>query len=87
MTWEIVLGIVALVGLIGTFVGACVKLVVPLTESIVRLTDKVELLCERYDTLDEKRKEEHKRLWDHNEKQDERLDDHAQRLHELDGKW
>lgn len=87
MTWEIFLGIGALVSFVGTFTGVCVKMVVPLTKSIVELTNEVKLLREKYDGLDGKRREEHKRLWEHNEEQDKKLEDHAQRLHDLDGKW
>ena len=83
MSWEIVAGIITLSG----FAASLIKLVVPLTNSIVKLTDKVELLCEKYDKLDDKRKEEHGRLWAHNEKQDKQLEDHAKRLYDLDGKW
>lgn len=87
MTWEIIAGFITFIGFIGSFVGVCVKMVVPLTQSIVKLTEKMDQLCEKYDVLDEKRKEEHKRLWDHNVAQDKKLEDHAQRLHDLDGKW
>lgn len=87
MTWEIVAGIIALTGFIGTFIGACVKLVVPLTQSIVTLTDKVQMLCDKFSTFDKNSTEEHKKLWTHNDEQDRKLEDHAQRLHDLDGKW
>ena len=87
MTWEIFIGIGALVSFVGTFTGVCVKIVVPLTRSIVELTNEVKLLREKYDGLDVKRKAEHERLWKHNEEQDKQLQNHAQRLHDLDGKW
>lgn len=87
MTWEIVLGIISLVGLIGTFVGVCVKLVVPLTESIVRLTDNVRELCDKFNAFGRESAKEHDEIWRHNDEQDRKLEDHAQRLHDLDGKW
>ena len=87
MTWEIVVGLIALTGFIGTFIGACVKLVVPLTQSIVTLTDKVQMLCDKFSAFDKDSAEEHKRIWNHNDEQDRKLEDHAQRLHDLDGKW
>lgn len=83
MTWEIVIGIITLFG----FLGSIVKWVVPLTESIVRLTDKVQMLCDKFSAFDKDSAEEHEKLWAHNKTQDEKLDDHAKRLHELDGKW
>lgn len=87
MTWEIFLGIGVLVSFVGTFTGVCVKMVVPLTKSIVELTNEVKQLRKDYDLFDTKRRVEHKALWDHNEEQDKTLENHAQRLHDLDGKW
>lgn len=86
MTWEIALGIFTLLGTVGSFAGICVKVVVPLTKSIVELTGEVKMLRKEYEQLDTKRRSEHKALWEHNEKQDLLLDDHAKRLHDLDGK-
>lgn len=83
MTWDIVLGIAALAGLAGSLI----KWVVPLTESIVRLTDKVQMLCDNFSKFDKESVEEHKKLWEYNGDQDKRLEDHARRLHDLDGKW
>lgn len=86
MTWEIIVGIIALAGFIGSVVAVCVKVVVPLTRSIVTLNENVKKLCQKLSELDEDNSKSHKRLWDHNEKQDAKLNEHAQRLHDLDGK-
>ena len=86
MTWEIVLGVAALAGLVASFAGICVKVVVPLTKSIVMLNENVKQLCEKFSSFDKDNTKSHRRLWEHNEKQDEMLEEHAKRLHDLDGK-
>lgn len=82
MTWEIFLGIVALVG----FLAAVVKPIVSLTSAVVRLTEQMKEMSEDMKAMNEKKTEAHKRLWDHNEEQDKKLEEHALRLHDLDGK-
>ena len=82
MTWEIFLGIVALV----TFVITVVKTIVPLIEAIIRLTDKLESLEKKVDGIEGNSNKAHDELWEHNDKQDAILQDHAMRLHDLDGK-
>ena len=83
MTWDIVAGIVLLAGFIITIV----KTIIPQTNALTRLTERIDSLAEQVDTLDEKKTEAHKRLWCHNENQDAMLQNHEQRLHDLDGKW
>lgn len=83
MTWEIVAGMVTFAG----FLITVVKTVVPLTNAVTRLTERIDALGEQVDELDEKKTEAHKRLWNHNDEQDEMLQNHEQRLHDLDGKW
>ena len=82
MTWEIFLGIVALFG----FLVAVVKPIVSLTSAVVRLTDRIDVLAAEMAEMDEKKTEAHRRLWDHNDVQDKKLEEHALRLHDLDGK-
>ncbi len=80
MTWEIALGIFALVGGIATIV----KPMIDLTKSISALTVIVDEF--RHD-LDEQRtrsKNAHERLWKHNEEQDEKIQDHELRIHSLE---
>lgn len=83
MTWDIVAGIVLLAGFIITIV----KTIIPLTNALTRLTERIDSLAEQVETLDEKKTEAHKRLWSHNKNQDAMLQNHEQRLHDLDGKW
>lgn len=82
MTWEIFLGIVAVV----TFVITIVKTVIPLTNAITRLTDKFENLDAKVEEFEDDSVKAHDELWAHNDKQDVILQEHAMRLHDLDGK-
>ena len=42
---------------------------------------------EQVDEMEGKKSEAHRRLWSHNDTQDAMLQNHEQRLHDLDGKW
>jgi len=82
MTWEIVLGIIALF----SFGVAVVKPIVSLTNAITLLNANCEALANQFKKFDKDNHDSHKRLWDHNNGQDEILREHGQRLHDLDGK-
>lgn len=80
MEWTTVTVIIALVGL----GAAVIKPIVSLTQSITKLTVVVERLERELDEQGEHSRESHKRLWDHNEEQDNRLDDHERRIHDME---
>ena len=80
MEWTTVTVIIALVGL----GAAVIKPIVSLTQSITRLTVVVERLERELDDQSEHSRESHKRLWDHNEEQDNRLDDHVRRIYDIE---
>lgn len=82
MEWTTVTVIIALVGL----GAAVIKPIVSLTQSITKLTVVVERLERELDDQSEHSRESHKRLWDHNEEQDNRLDDHERRIHDMEHK-
>jgi len=82
MSWEIVLGIIALFG----FVVGITKPIVTLTKAITTLNANCEALASQFEKFDKDNHDSHKRLWEHNNGQDEILRDHGQRLHDLDGK-
>ena len=82
MEWTTVTVIIALVGL----GAAVIKPIVSLTQSITKLTMVVERLERELDEQSEHSRESHKRLWDHNEEQDNRLDDHERRIHDMEHK-
>lgn len=80
MEWTTVTVIIALVGL----GAAVIKPIVSLTQSITKLTVVVERLERELDDQSEHSRESHKRLWDHNEEQDNRLDDHERGIHDME---
>lgn len=82
MEWTTVTVIIALVGL----GAAVIKPIVSLTQSITKLTVVVERLERELDDQSEHSRESHRRLWDHNEEQDNRLDDHERRIHDIEHK-
>lgn len=83
MTWDIVAGIVLLAG----FIITVVKTIIPLTNAVTRLTDQIVFVMGKMNEMDKQKKEEHKEIHEHNKLQDAMLQNHEQRLHELDGKW
>lgn len=82
MEWTTVTVIISLVGL----GAAVIKPIVSLTQSITKLTVVVERLERELDEQSEHSRESHRRLWDHNEEQDNRLDDHERRIHDMEHK-
>ena len=80
MEWTIVTVIIALVGL-GL---AIIKPIVSLTQSITKLTVVVQTLQEDMSGLTTKNSQSHARLWDHNDAQDGRLDDHERRITDIE---
>ena len=80
--WDIVKDIVVLAGLIVTVTTPLLKLNTSITQ-LKALLDSVE---KQVQDNDRSNSASHKRLWEHNEEQDETLQRHEQRLHDLDGK-
>lgn len=83
MTWEIVIGVATFLG----FLVTAVKTIIPLTNAVTRLTDQIVSVTGKVDEMDKQKKEEHKEIHEYNKKQDAMLQNHEQRLHDLDGKW
>ena len=80
--WDIVKDIVVLIGLIVTVTTPLLKL----NTSITQLKALLESVVKQVQDNDRSNSASHKRLWEHNEEQDETLQRHEQRLHDLDGK-
>lgn len=80
--WDIVKDIVVLAGLIMTVTTPLLKL----NTSITQLKALLDSVAKQVQENDKSNSESHKRLWEHNEEQDETLQRHEQRLHDLDGK-
>lgn len=82
MTWEIALGIFALAGGIATIV----KPIIDLTKAISVLTVQLDDVSSKLSEHQKSSKDAHKRLWNKNEEQDEILQDHETRIHDLEKK-
>lgn len=80
--WDIVKDIVVLAGLIITVTTPLLKL----NSSITQLKALLDSVAKQVQENDKSNSASHKRLWEHNEEQDETLQRHEQRLHDLDGK-
>lgn len=80
--WDIVKDIVVLAGLIITVTTPLLKL----NTSITQLKALLDSVAKQVQENDKSNSASHKRLWEHNEEQDETLQRHEQRLHDLDGK-
>lgn len=80
--WDIVKDIVVLAGLIMTVTTPLLKL----NASITQLKAMLDSVAKQVQENDKSNSASHKRLWEHNEEQDETLQRHEQRMHDLDGK-
>lgn len=80
MTWEIVVGIIALFGFLVSVVTPLTKL----TKIMTELTISVEGLKEAIKQMGDKNTESHKRIWEHNTEQDELLENHEKRITKIE---
>jgi hypothetical protein len=80
--WDIVKDTVVLIGLIVTVTTPLLKL----NTSITQLKALLDSVVMQVQDNDRSNSASHKRLWEHNEEQDEILHNHEMRLHDLDGK-
>lgn len=81
--WTVVGVIIALVGLFCTVGAPILKLNKNIVELNVTMKSQGEEIKANKKALDEQKehaRESHKRLWDHNEKQDDMLTDHETRI-------
>ena len=76
MTWEIFLGIAAIV----SFITAIVVPMLKLNTSITKLTSSVGVLQASIDRLETDNKEGHARLWKHNDEQDKVIAEHSKAI-------
>lgn len=76
--------VVVVVGGLVSLGAAVIRPVVSLTRAITRLTVTVDELQKDAGALARKNSDSHEKLWRHNQKQDERLDNHERRLHDME---
>lgn len=79
--WTVVGVIVVLLGLLGTVTAPMIKLNTTLT----KLNDKFETLDIKLTDVTESNHDSHKRLWEHEEAQDNTLHNHETRIQILEG--
>ena len=82
MTWEIFLGIVALVGFLVTVISPLIKLSKTMTELNVNMQN----LNQAMNTLTSNNTESHRRIWEHNEEQDSKIENHEKRITKIETK-
>lgn len=82
MTWEIFLGIVALVGFMITVISPLMKLSKTMTELNVNMQN----LNQAMNTLTSNNTESHRRIWEHNEEQDSKIENHEKRITKIETK-
>lgn len=80
MEWTVVTVIIALVGLF-VAVGAPI---IRQTKTMTKLDSTMETLSSKLIELESKNSDAHRRLWDHDEKQDEQIHDHEIRIVKLE---
>lgn len=78
--WDIVKDIVVLVGLVVTVTTPLLKL----NTSITQLKALLDSVVKQVQDNDRSNSASHKRLWEHNEEQDELLKNHETRIHDLE---
>ena len=80
MTWEIFLGIAALIAFIASVTGPMLKL----NTSITKLNASVDVLKDAIDRIDKDNEEGHKRIWKKNDEQDEILAEHTRKISNIE---
>ena len=57
---------------------------IKLNTSITKLNASVDVLKNAIDKIDKDNEKSHKRIWDHNDEQDERIEAHEKRLNSIE---
>ena len=76
MEWTVVTVIIALVGLFAVVIPPITKL----TKSMTELTVGIKELTNDLERFEAGNKDAHKRIWEHESKQDDKLGDHEKRI-------
>ena len=80
MEWEILTVIIAIVGAAITVTTPVLKL----TNTITKLNETCENLQIKFIKFEDNNKDSHRRIWEHNTKQDEKINSHEMRIHILE---
>ncbi len=68
---------------LGIIIGTGAAIVTPLIRNVkvmTKLNDSIKNLAEKFNKFEVNNHDDHKRIWKHNEKQDEIIQDHGERL-------
>ena len=80
MTWEIFVGIGALLSFVIAVTGPILKL----NTSITKLNASVDILKSAIDRIEEDNEKNHKSLWEHNEEQDKTIAEHTRKINNIE---
>ena len=80
--WVVITVLITVVGLVATVVAPIVKL----NTTITKLTTVVDVMQNTLKELTSENSKGHRRLWEHNNGQDEKLANHDMRLHVIEEK-
>lgn len=78
--WNVIVMLITL----GGGIIALVRPIVTLTKAITELTVTCKNLDGQFAAMQNKNTESHRRIWEHNDEQDERLNDHETRLQNIE---
>lgn len=77
--WELFLALIAIAGFVTSIFKAS-KYFSSMENATVNLKETIELLREELQSIAAHNRDSHKRLWEHNEEQDDILNDHETRI-------
>lgn len=72
-----------IVAALGTIVGTGAAIATPLIKNVkamTKLTSSIENLTEKFNKFEVNNHDDHKRIWKHNDKQDETIQEHGERI-------
>ena len=72
-----------IIAAMGTIAGTGAAIATPLVKNVKAMTElnfSIKALTEKFDKFEVNNHDDHKRIWKHNEKQDELIQDHGDRI-------
>lgn len=80
--WQVITMFITL----GGGVALIVRPICNLTKAITELTSTCKNLDQQFSNFEGHNRESHKRIWEHNDKQDKTLNDHEKRILKIEGR-
>ena len=75
---------------LGTIIGTGAAIVTPLVKNVKAMTElnsSIKNLTEKFNAFEVNNHDDHKRIWQYNDKQDETLKDHGERILVLENRF